>query len=248
MRSAWVYLLTVLSASVILTSCGTRTRESGLQITYRTNGIQRLTFNGVVLEDLTQYPSDVFHIWHLKTTGLNGKVLTDRQYGWGEVNNGHSWDAANHTWLYSFIWGSISLQFIQQGNNLGMKVTETNKADSGIRLDGATIYPFVLHFPELPSGFGDPAYEHLAVNVSDPTPIADFGSGQVSVIADTDSKQLYRGFEPAGNGNNYFPIISSTPMDSMSATYPRIDRPVTPGTSDSFTVSLYFSESRSEGQ
>ena len=121
-----------------------------------------------------------------------------------------------------------------------MHVVEKNNADSGIIFKGATIYPFVLHFPELPKGFDDASYEHLAVNAGDPVPIADFGASQVSVIADGGSKPLYHGFEPAGGGNGFFPVISSTAMDSMSTAYPKLDRPVGPGASDSFTVSLRF--------
>ncbi len=248
MRSGLVCLLALVPVTAMFIGCGRTPKNDGLKILYGTNGIQRLSFNGVVLEDLNQYPSDAFHIWHIKAVGLGGKVLTDRQYGWGEVNNGRAWDAANHSWLYSFIWGSIGLRFSQKGNTLAMDVTEKNNADSAITLKGVTIYPFVLHFPELPSGFGDPAFEHLAANTSDPAPVADYGQGQVSAIAESGEKPLYRGFEPAGNGNNYFPIISSTAMDSMSAAYPRLDRPVAPGESDTFTVSLRFADSASEGQ
>ena len=153
-----------------------------MEVIYGPNGIQRLSFDGVALEDLTKYPTDVFHIWHIKAAGLHGKVLSNPQYGWGEVNNGRTWNAATHSWLYTFIWGSISVQFVQKGNTLDMAVTENNNGDSGITLDGATIYPFVLHFPELPEGFGDPSYEHLAVKSGDPTPVAEWDQSHLSIV------------------------------------------------------------------
>ncbi len=245
MRPGIVCLFLMLSASVALTGCGRVFRPAGLEISYGPNGIQRLTFGGTVLEDLAKYPADVFHIWHIKSGGLHGKVLTDPQYGWGEVNKGRTWNAATHSWLYTFIWGWIGVQFVQKGNTLDITVTEKNNADSGITLDGATIYPFVLHFPEAPEGFDNPSYEHLAVQSGEPTPIAEWDRSQLSIVADAGSKPLYHGLEPAGGGNNYFPIISSTAMDSMSAAYPRLNRPVAPKASDTFTVSLRFTSSSS---
>ncbi len=243
MRPEIVYLFWMLSASIALTSCGKASRPKGLEISYGANGIQQLSFGGAVLEDLAKYPSDVFHIWHIKAAGLHGRVLSDPQYGWGEVHNGRTWNAATHSWLYTFIWGSIGVQFAQKGNTLDMAVTEKNNADSGITLDGATIYPFVLHFSEAPEGFDNPSYEHLAVESGDPIPVAEWDQNQLSIVTDEGSKPLYHGLEPAGGGNNYFPVISSTPMDSMSATYPRFERPVAPGASDTFTVSLRFTSS-----
>ena len=243
MRPGIVCLFLMLSASIALTNCGNVSRRAGLEISYGANGIQRLSFGGAVLEDLAKYPADAFHIWHIKATDLRAKPLSDPQYGWGEVNKRRTWNSVTHSWLYTFIWGSISVQFVQKGNTLDMAVTEKNNADSGITLDGATIYPFVLHFPEAPEGFDNPSYEHLAVQSGDPTPLAEWDRSQLSIIADAGSKPLYHGFEPAGGGNNYFPVISSTAMDSMSAAYPRFDRPVAPGASDTFTVSLRFASS-----
>ncbi len=246
MQSGIVCLSLILLASMALTGCGKARRQTGLEISYGANGIQRLSFNGTTLEDLAKYPADAFHIWHIKATALHGKLLTDRQYGWGEVNNGRTWNAAAHTWNYQFIWGSISVQFAQKGNSLEVTVTEKNNADSGIMLDGATIYPFALHFPELPDGFGESSFEHLALRSGDPIPVAEFDQKEVSIIADASPKPLYRGFEPAGGGNSYFPIISSTAMDSMSSAYSRIDRPVGPGAADTFTVTLEFADVEAE--
>ena len=249
MRAGIVYLVLTMSALVALTGCGGKGgNQSGLRITYGENGIQQLTFNDVMLEDLERYPTDAFHIWHMKAMDAQGKSLTKEQYGWGENNNGRSWNAATHTWRYPFTWGSISLQFVQEGNTLDMNVVEKNDADSGITFQGATIYPFVLHFPSVPSGFGNAEYQHVAVNVSDPNPVADFGQSQVTAAVSAGSKPLYYGFEPAGGGTNYFPIMSSTAMDSLAASVVHVDRPVPAGSSDTFTVSLRFSSSPSSSQ
>lgn len=216
--------------------------QSDLKITYGSSGIQQLSYAGVVLEDLSKYPSDAFHIWHMKMTDLSGNVLRNGQYGWGETNNGRSWNSADNTWTYSFSWGSIRLQFVQNGNALNMNVTESNAANSGVILDGAVIYPFVLHFPQLPKNFTSAGYQQLAFNTTGPSvTVADYGSGQVTAVVPDAAKPLYSGFDPAGQGIAYFPIISGTPPDDLAAFQPHNDRPVMPGQTDTFTVSLRFS-------
>ena len=247
MRLPILSLATAISVAALLSSCsGGKAQESGLRVEYGSNGIQHLSYNGVVLEDLDQHPADTFHIWHMKATGSGGKVAKDGQYGWGELNNGHTWDAATHTWKYVFTWGQISVQFAQAGNTLNMNVTEVNNEGSPVTFDGATIYPFVLHFPQLPKGFGDPQYAHVSPNLpGSSSPVADFGQGQVTVTVADSSKPLYHGFEPAGGEFSYFPIISSTSMDSLAPTMPHIDRPLASGQTDSYTVALQFAPSAS---
>ncbi len=218
--------------------------STGLSVSYGVSGIGQLSYNGVVLEDVSQNPSDAFHIWHMKVSDLSGNVLSGGQFDWGESNNGRAWNPATSTWTYSFIWGQIAVQFTQSGNTLNMNVTTQNFTNSGVIFDGATIYPFVLRFPQLPIGFTNPSYEHLAFNTTGPSvTLADFGSGEVASVLSDASKPLYTGFEPAGNGNNYYPVISGTALDDMATFFPHNDRPVLPGQTDSYTVSLRFARS-----
>ncbi len=218
--------------------------QAQLQIQYGPKGIQQVRYGGDLLEDLGRFPSDAFHIWHMKLTDLQGHPRTEGQYGWGENNNGRSWDAASHTWTYNFTWGSIRLRFVQSGNNLNMVVSEANRAGSGVILDGATLYPFVLHLPALPQAFHDPHDAQLSFNTSAPSVrVADFGSGEVVAVVAEANRPLYSGFQPAGNGGSYTPLISSTAPDSLAKYQPHTDRPVPPGGTDSFTVSLRFAPS-----
>jgi hypothetical protein len=218
--------------------------QSDLHVVYGNSGVEQLSYKGAVLEDLRLNASDAFHIWHMKMTDLSGKVLTSGKYGWGETNNGRTWNPTNETWTYQFTWGTIKVQFVQSGNTLNMKVTETNLANSGVILDGAVIYPFVLHFPALPSGFVDPSYGQLAYNTTGPSvTLADFGAGEVAAVVPDASKPLYSGFQPTGQGTSYFPIISGTTPDGLATFQPHHDRPVAPGQTDSFTVSLRFAPS-----
>ena len=218
--------------------------QSDLQLTYGASGVQRLSYKGLVLEDLSLAPNDAFHIWHMKSTDLSGNVRTDAQYGWGENNNGKTWDAATHTWTYNFVWGSIRVQFAQNGNNLDMVVTTVNAANSGIIFDGATIYPFGLNFPQLPASFNDASYPQLAYNTTGPSvTVADFGRGEVVAVVPDATQPLYSGFWPTGNGIGYSPVISGTAPDNLATFQPHNDRPVQPGQTSTYTVSLRFAPS-----
>jgi hypothetical protein len=246
MRLNFPSLFFLASGIVFLTGCTASNSASKkqLQVTFGARGLEQLNYGDTILEDLEQNPADAFHIWHLRTTDLQGKVMTGKQYEWGEVNNGKSWDAAKNTWKYTFSWGSISLEFALAGDTLNMNVTEVNNADSGIILNGATVYPFVLHFPQLPKDFKDVKFQQLFSNTTkERVVVADFGQGQVASFVPGPPKPLYHGFDPVGTGFSYTPIISSTSMDGMAPFFPRIDRPVKPGTSETFTVSLRFAPS-----
>jgi hypothetical protein len=218
--------------------------QTDLRVTYGSQGVQTLAYQGIVLEDLSRNASNAFHIWHMKMTDLRGNPATCEQCGWGEKNNGKKWNAATQTWTYLFSWGSIAVQFQQSGNTLNMNVIETNLASSGLILDGATIYPFVLNFPQLPAGFTNITYPQYAYGTTGPgVTTADYGSGEVVAVDPDASKPLYSGYQPTGNGFAYTPIISSTPPDGLATFHPQNDRPVQPGQTDRFTVSLRFAPS-----
>lgn len=237
------HCLLVASSLFMLASVAPDPVHAQLRVQFGSNGLQSLTYNGKVLEDLSAYPSDSFHIFHMKSTDLSGKVITTGQYGWGENNNGRTWDPGRKTWTYSFSWGQISLQYVQSGDTLNLIVSETNKSNSGIIFDGATISPLLLHFPQLPVGFSDASYSQYAYNTTAPSvTTADWGSGEVVSVVANASKPLYSGFQSCG-GNVYGAAISSTTPDGLATFQPHIDRAVLPGQTDTFTVSLRFAPS-----
>ncbi|HEX4168867.1 MAG TPA: hypothetical protein VHZ55_25670, partial [Bryobacteraceae bacterium] len=226
---------------LVVAACAQAQGPNKLDVTYGQQGVQKLSYNGVLLENLSNYPGDTFHIWHMKATDASGNLLTDPQYTWGENNTGKSWNPIDHSWTYSYSWGSIKVQFAQNGDSLNINVTTVNKLSSGMTFDGATIYPFVLHFPDLPAGFVNASYEQLAFNTTAPSvTVANFGSGEVAAVYPNAAKPLYTGFQPAGSANAYFPIMSGTAIDGMATFFPRNDRPIAPGQTDSYTVSLRF--------
>ncbi len=212
--------------------------QNGLQVSYGDKGVSRITYNGVVLEDLGSYSSDQFHIWHMKSSDFAGNAITVGQYGWGESNNGTSWDAGSKTETYQFQWGSIATQFVQSGDTLNMIVTERNNPGSGVVFDGAEIYPFALHFPQMPANFY--GYSQYAITTTGPgVSVADYGSGVVTSVVPNESAALYGGWKSAG-GTTYTPLMTTTAPDGLATFLPHNDVGVQPGQSFTYTVSLRF--------
>ena len=212
--------------------------SAGLVVTYGAKGVETLSYAGVKLEDVGANAGDAFHIWHMKTTDLSGNVVSSGPYGWGEVNSGENWNSATETETYVFCWGSIAVQFAQSGNTLNMTVTERNNSGSGVVLDGAEIYPFALHFPADPAGFS--GYTQYAITTLEPgVSAADFGSGRVTEVLPDESAAMYGGWKNVG-AQTYAPIMTSTAPDGLATFLPRNDRPLAPGKSLSYLVSLRF--------
>ncbi len=209
-----------------------------LSVTYGSKGVQTLSFGNTVLEDAGANPADLFHIWHMRSTDLQGNSISSGQYGWGESNNGESWNASTSTETYTFSWGSIATQFVQNGNTLNLIVTETNNAGSGIVFDGAEVYPFALHFPQDPAGFF--GYTQYVITTLEPgVSAADFGTGIVTSVIPNEAIAMYGGWKSAGT-NTYTPIMTSTAPDGLATFLPSNNVPVQPGSSFTYTVSLRF--------
>ena len=209
-----------------------------LSVTYGSKGVQTLSFGNTVLEDAGANPADLFHIWHMRSTDLEGNAISSGQYGWGESNNGESWNASTSTETYTFSWGSIATQFVQSGNTLNLIVTETNNAGSGIVFDGAEVYPFALHFPQDPAGFF--GYTQYVITTLEPgVSAADFGTGVVTSVIPNEAVALYGGWKSAGT-NTYTPLMTSTAPDGLATFLSSNNVPVQPGSSFTYTVSLRF--------
>jgi hypothetical protein len=176
----------------------------------------------------------------MKLTDRSGHVLTAD--GWGESNQGTNWDGASKTETYNFRWGTIKIQFSQKSDALEINISEWNRTGSGVILAGASVYPLALHFPTLPRGFVNASYPQGTSNTLAPSvTVADFGSDQAVDVAPDASKPLYSMLWPTGSGDaGYSVLISTTTPDGLPEFFPRHDRPVLPGQTDSFRIALRF--------
>ena len=211
----------------------------GLVASYGAHGLERLSYRGTVLADVGVHPEDAFHIWHMQARDAAGKVRTDGQYGWGENNSGKAWDAATKTWTYEYVWGTIRTTYVQRGDVLDVVVTEANKPGSGVVFDGGVVYAVTLR--------GVKASGSLADNVDGPgVSMGEFAGGVLAVVVPDAAKPLYSGFQPGKDGAMAV-VASGTAPDSLGPGAVKRVRPVEPGQTETFTLSLRFGPVGSTG-
>ena len=140
-------------------------------------------------------------------TDLSNNPAVCARCGWGENRNSRTLNSATRTITYTCVWGSIAVQFVQNGDALTMNMTDVNCAGSGLVLNGAAIYPCVLNFPHLPKGFVGPGCAQLTYETTGPgVTIADFGPGEVDAADADAAKPFYAGFLPVGTGYCLYPV------------------------------------------
>ncbi len=206
---------------------------SGLQVQFSVKGLERLTYNGQVLEDVERWPADAFHIGHMKCYDASGRAATQGQYGWGENHDDRSWDAATKTWTYRFVWGEVQVRYLVRAGALDMQVTEINKPGSSVVLDGAEIYPLALH---LRSGSATTIVDNgEAPGVTS----RDWGEGKIAVVAADAQKVLYSGLQAGQDGASEV-LVSGTRPDALQGRPGAPGRAVKPGETDRFTLSVRF--------
>ena len=209
-------------------------RAQGLQATFDERGLATLSYNGVQLVNLNAQLGDPFLVGAYSLGGTNA---------WGGVGNTVQWQALQQTLTWSWSWGSVTCRFATLPGTNRLTVTLTVKNTSQQTLNGITIYPLGLQFPNLPNGFGVPNYPQFHNNLDGPSLIpADYGSGMVT-LTDEDAKPLYLGFSPSGVPLHYS-IEVGTLNDGNSgflSTALPVNRPVPPGQSNVYTLSLRFS-------
>ena len=152
--------------------------------------------------------ADGFHLGHIKCFDINGRILTQGEYGWGENNRGRSWDRATQSWTYRFIWGEIQVRYVVRADVLDMQVTERNNSGSGVVLDGASIYPLALHLPN--GGTTTIIDNQQAPGVT----LRDWGTGRVAIVAPDAKKTLYSGLQTGADGSSDV-IVSGTLPDAL---------------------------------
>jgi hypothetical protein len=141
----------------------------------------------------------------------------------------------------TFGWGTVSTHYEAKGNRLFLTVTTTNKSTSTI--EAVSYEPLGFAFPDKVVEY-DGSAPLLGNNVGNPTLITLSYKDGVVVLANEDVKRpLLIGFPWALDrpANTVFPLRIETGRDPMLPdALPYIDRPIAPGDSDVFTVSLRF--------
>jgi len=214
------------------------TIPQSLQLDYNSNGLSNISYNGATLLDVSTSPQDGFSIFDYTIIKPDG-TRTVAPGGGGFTS---SWDLNTHTLTYEYKWGRIATQYVQDVDRLNLVITVTNKSTLNT-IAGMSILPFIVHFPEFPTGF----YSDSPVagnNLEGPTVIpADWHTGELALVNDDVVKPLNVGFltYPQSVDHKYLFWVGSTPFWCQPGNWPRFDRPIAPGGVDRYTVSVRFS-------
>jgi hypothetical protein len=159
----------------------------------------------------------------------------------GDLTATTQMNSSNQTLTSTYSWGTVSVVYTTSGNKLTLTITTTNTSASTIT--GLFFEPLDLQFPAAVAEF-DGVDPMLQSNITGPSLLSmSYGSG-VIVLANEDVVQpLSIGFPWALNkpANSLFPLRVNTNHDSMYPTfYPFINRPIAPGGSDQYQISLRF--------
>jgi hypothetical protein len=141
----------------------------------------------------------------------------------------------------AYSWGSVKVGYVTSGNRLTLNITTTNTSANTIQ--GLFFEPMGLHFPAAPQEF-DGSIPLICSNVGDPCiESMTYGSGTLVMANEDVQKPLIVGFPWALDKptNTVFPLRINTDRENMYPDrVPYVNRPVAPGGTDLFQISLRF--------
>jgi hypothetical protein len=144
------------------------------------------------------------------------------------------------TWTYD--WGTVKAGYSASGNRLNLTITTTNT--SGSTIQGIYFEAMALRFPSKPKEYAGNT-PLLATNIGNPTTVRMTCGGSALVLANDDvTKPLLVGFPWAydrPSPQTLFPLRVNTDREEMYPdSLPTISRPILPGGSDQYRLSLRF--------
>lgn len=180
------------------------------------------------------------------------KVVFRDQYGNllnGSLNSTLQFNPSSYQLKRQFSWGVVSSTYVPRGSSLDLDLTITNT--SPWTLQAFTVEPLGLHLPNKPSEYHG-TNPMLATNIGEPSVVRlTYGANSV-VLTNRDVLQpLLIGFPWSFDppANQTFPLRVHSDRDSMYPTnLPTIVRPIAPGATDTYRLSLRFGLSLSSTQ
>ena len=185
------------------------------------------------------FTGSAFWVSRVTLRGADGKDVTLDGGGPSKVVT----DASGGTVTRTFAWGRVRGRFIPLGSRLGLTLTVTD-ASLDLTVQSIVIQPFWLRFPQRPTEY---AQEYPLVTASRDEPgiiTASYGAATLAVCNEDFTLPLLVGFPFALDRPNdtEFPLrVSSGPENGPNDLLaPYLVRPIAPGHSDTYTLSLRF--------
>jgi hypothetical protein len=143
--------------------------------------------------------------------------------------------------LRTLPWGSVRGEYTASGTRLRIVLTVKNSSDKPI--DRVQLTPIQLRLPAKSAEYDD-VTPMIGANVGTPTLLSlSTPKGRLVVVNEEIEKPLYVGFPWALDrpASTVFPLWIDTALrESLPKSYPAVHRPIAPGGSDTYTVSIRF--------
>ena len=150
-----------------------------------------------------------------------------------------TFDATQHKIKRVYPWGAVSCIYAASGNQLNLTIGVQNTSSQ--TLSGIWLQAMEVKFPQTPQGWA-PNYIYMGTNVGSPTVnYANYGTGAL-VACNTDvTRPLLSGF-PGRSSTQVRPLwVCSSNIGWLSPMLdPYINRPIAPGSYDTYTISIRF--------
>jgi hypothetical protein len=215
--------------------------STGLRLQFsRSQGITNLSYGGAALLDAQRDRNSGFRVNGYTLKRANG--ITQNFAG----NQNVSIVTGPTTVSWGYAWGQVTAQFSQSVNRLDISidVINTSPVDTIERIE---LSPLTLRFPRR-LAFNS---QELVWGIEGPPVIsANFGSGALAIANNDSSQILTVGLISSVNRQDTaYPLFVSTGLPWYAGDYlwPRFKRPIAPGASDHFNISLRFGASGSSG-
>ena len=213
-----------------------------LQIRFDDRGLQKLVYNGVTLTDVTQNGGEAFSVVGVAHLDKEGKIS-----GMEGQNPTQSFDGATKTLTLAYQWGRVLCHYVPLPDRLDLDISVENNSKES--LAGLNIFPVGVHFAAYPPGF-DGSTPHVNFNLDGPSvQSADFGAGKLIVVNRGVQKPLAVGFTTTNETPTTFRYgvyVGSAPLWYQPNNWPQITRPIAPGGSDTYQISLRFAPPQSD--
>lgn len=152
-------------------------------------------------------------------------------------------DAAGGTITRTFAWGRVRGRFAPSGSRLGLTLTVTDTTQDET-IQSIVLQPFWLKFPQKPTEYAQ-EYPLMTASRDEPGVVsATYGSGTIALCNEDFTRPLLLGFPFALDRptDTEFPLrVSSGPENGPNDLLaPYLVRPIAPGHSDTYTLSLRF--------
>jgi len=208
----------------------------GLSVVLGSDGISKLTYNGSVLFNDKTNSIGAFNVQNVIETagGTTLSQTTSDAYT-------TSWNASSQILTLTFSWGTVGVQYTVATTTVSMAITVSNTT-SADTIEGLDMYPVTLQFPQMPKGFNVGPQVAFGTNGPGVT-VADFGTGAVAVVEADVNQPIYSGFM-SDNTTLQNPIyqawVGTSAISNQPSSWPILQDPIAPNSSDVYHVSLRF--------